>query len=306
MSGMKSVKWLRPYMTAISKHYGLKDPGFIAKAREVRKMEDDWLPLTAEELADETGDYIALSARMIQWLMSIKVDGATDNGWHLPYRAFRVGVEDGSDMPPFIASWMPASEYQALGPPDNAAAIKTYPATEWILSIGIRDHAPSDGGPLVLCGAFPRQCIQGVMVRGIEEISPLGLSRTPADDLSCDYLDWANESLRDVVRVVIALGVYLSLGVNDPDIPSAESKKIAPPPRDRPAGYRLRTLTDPPGASGCSPHLVRPHVRRLKHERYYRGVWADYPRGSRYSLVSAHVRGHQSETEHDADLHGVV
>lgn len=40
-----------------------------------------------------------------------------------------------------------------------------------------------------------------------------------------------------------------------------------------------------------SLHAVRPHYRQLTDDKYYQGDFKDYPRGSRYTLVSGHLRG---------------
>lgn len=49
---MKSVKWLRPYMTAASKYHGIKETGFLSRERrEAMNSREHWLPLIVSTTA---------------------------------------------------------------------------------------------------------------------------------------------------------------------------------------------------------------------------------------------------------------
>ncbi|SDJ98358.1 hypothetical protein [Billgrantia gudaonensis] len=64
------------------------------------------------------------------------------------------------------------------------------------------------------------------------------------------------------------------------------------------AGGRVQSLADEEGMvlrelslAMTAPRSVAPYWRQLRDERFYRGQWADRPRGSRYVLVSGYEVG---------------
>src|SRR5690554_1568572 len=100
--------------------------------------------------------------------------------------------------------------------------------------------------------------------------------------------------LREVVRYVLSLGMYLSA------YPEAQSSGVpAWMKNNHPEGKKGvpfsqvgvdredRELT----LAMTAPRSVSPYWRQLRDARFYRGKWADHRRGSRYVLVSGYEVG---------------
>lgn len=102
------------------------------------------------------------------------------------------------------------------------------------------------------------------------------------------------------VKLAVALGVYNSaVGGLEFGYPSS---KIDIPKHNTRINYKAFMMPNQlsKGVDRRSPHYVAPFFRCLKHEKYYTGEHSTKPRGSRWTLVSDHVRGsdeHQPFTQ---------
>ena len=148
---MKGIEWLRPFATAVAKSTGITDDRLIAETRHNLAQSANFEAIAMEDLADQTGEHIALSAAMIEWLMQVRVEGTVSSGgWHLPYRALRIGVEYGSQSSALIACWLKVQDYRDACPPIvGAPHLPRHKPDDWVLYVGIRGFEP-DGTPAVV------------------------------------------------------------------------------------------------------------------------------------------------------------
>lgn len=146
------------------------------------------------------------------------------------------------------------------------------------------DDKPSEN-PTMLRGPFkPSQISDFINCEAIEH----------AGGRAAPLADEEGMVLRDVVRYVLSLGMYLSAY---PEALSSglpgwmknkhpERKKGVPFTQ---VGYDRedRELK----LAMTAPHSVSPYWRQLRDAHYYRGKWADHRPGSRYVLVSGYEVG---------------
>ena len=287
---MRTVEWLRPLSFAVAKSMGVTDKTRVNDLRKSWKSEGEYQftePLAMEDRAYKTGHHVALGSELIDWLMRMKVDSAIKSGgWHLPYKAARIGVEQGSAAEPALVSWLQVHELKAALSPTTWADARRYSDDDWLLYVGI--HGVEDDG------RTPAMVRALLDTRQVAEVFNENWSNASGDTVAPVNQDEASR-LRRAVHLTVALGIYLSIdGIESERVPKTREKKVAPPPRDRSNRYRLTVLTKPPVSGDRTAHAVRPHVRQLQDDRYYKGEWANWPRGTRYVLVSGHIRSADS------------
>ena len=294
---MRTVNWLRPLAFAVAKSMGVTDKAMVKSLRDSWKNQGKYQfdePLAMEDRAYKTGHHIALGSELIDWLMQMKVDNAIQSGgWHLPYKAARIGVEQDSAAEPMLVAWLQVHEVKKALSPLGFADADQYSDDDWLLYVGIHGVEPDGETPTMVRALLDTQQIAEFFN---------GYSPKDSGGPNASVGQQEGERLRRAVQLTVALGIYLSIdGIEPERVPKPREKKVAPPPRDRSNNYQLTVLTKRPLSGGDrAAHVVRPHVRRLQDDRYYQGKWRNWPKGTRYVLVSSHIRGADAATRQGA------
>lgn len=245
------------------------------------------LSVMMDDLCDNEADYLALSKNMVDRLESLRfdpevaLDGAS---WHLPFNALRLGVEKGSSIPPcevvFAPKWALEKVYAAAKLNLTAPVDDETPML--LVAIESKENSTEDPATMTLVHTLPEivELLKNNTFKASESSNPFSL---PNEDEA--------QTMQRVIKVVISLGIYLSLdGVKV----KQEKKRVKWAPkvvRTSKKDISVGLLDAPAQQHGRAAHQVREHLRNLKDERYYKGKWANWPRGSRYALIKSHVRG---------------
>ncbi|MGM0985316.1 MAG: hypothetical protein ACQEXG_18170, partial [Pseudomonadota bacterium] len=100
--------------------------------------------------------------------------------------------------------------------------------------------------------------------------------------------------LREVMRYVLSLGMYLSAYPQalSSGVPGWMKNKHPEGRKGVPFAHIGYDREDRElQVAMTAPHSVSPYWRQLRDERFYRGKWADHRPGSRYVLVSGYEVG---------------
>lgn len=282
-----NIDWLKPLDQAVSKATGI--PAQQLRAAWMNADVFTRRSVLLDDLCDRVGMHLALSRRMIERLEGLRFDpsAALDGAsWHLPYPVMRLGTEQGSGVPPCAVWFAPKRDfdrgYSGVG---MHVDMPNVPDDEPLLLVVI---ASTDGADAAIPGAFSAFHTLPEVVDGLNGVWKLGT------DIAMSHPDHDETAvMQRVMRLVVSLGVYLSLDDAEPE-PAPRRARWAPKVvRTSKAGSHLRlAMLDCPAPTGSrSAHMVREHLRNLRAERYYQGKWQSWPRGSRYALVRAHLRG---------------
>ena len=287
------IQWLKRLDQAICK--STKMPIKLTR-KTLEKCRDPFSrrAVILDDLCDQSGMHLALTKSMIERLESLKfdpsvaLDGAS---WHLPYSVLRIGTEVGSDVPPCNAWFATKREfekaYKSCGMGLNAPEVADdEPLLLVVISSSVEDSV--EDHVIKLPAALTALHTLHEIVDGLKD-----QKWKQADDVEMSHLDDAEtELMQRVIRLIVSLGIYLSL--DDIEPVAADRKAIWAPKIVRTSKLNSKLsvamLDSPVVSSGRAEHMVREHLRNLKDERYYKGKWQTWPRGSRYALVKAHVR----------------
>lgn len=124
------------------------------------------------------------------------------------------------------------------------------------------------------------------------KVKMIGRADSPITDLlDCDYAEQFF-----YLKLTIAMTLYAQAKPQDLDTGFPTTLKIAHLPKGlNKTHYRSQVLTvsEPSINQHCHSTFVPRYLRWLSHEKYYRGKYAHYKRGTRWTIVDAHVRGNQ-------------
>jgi hypothetical protein len=286
---MRAVQWLKRLDTALAKAMRL-DVGYVKAHMASNADGFTRRALILDDICDATGMHLAIPASMVERLESLRFDPAAaleGASWHFPYRALRLGMEQGTDIPPCAVMFATKREMDAA-----------------FSTVGMHIEMPnlSDQEPLLLVvtkstdSQHPELPGALTALHTLHEIKEMlnGTFKMGSDERRSHLDDAETATMQRVIRLVVSLGLYLSLDDAEPISMPRKTKWAPKIVRTSKSGARVRLSMLPPATRsdvGVTEQLVREHLRQLKAERYYHGKWAAWPPGSRYCLVKSHIRG---------------
>lgn len=250
-----------------------------------------------EWLHGKEGQVIVPEPTLSSWLQEVKLSRVEGNAWDWPYEFSTLSLPTkqtfaGHAVEGVMVAWVDSetlpgryADFLSQHVPRFKEAVLGNVGGPWLI---VAVHNPLDTrrslDPSMLRAAFRPDQITDFINQ--EAINPAEGARLMNGK--------EGEVLREVVRYVISLGMYLSAypQAMSPGVPAwmknkhPENRKGIP---FRQVGYDStdRELQ----AAMLSPRSVGPHWRQLRDERFYRREWASWPRGSRHVLVSGYEVG---------------
>jgi hypothetical protein len=283
---IKKINWQRPLVERLAKFF--RAP--VAEIEAIMRVRSDPFTRRAamlDALCDQQGVHLAMNTPMVERLEALQLaerlsQDVDEQPWHLPYTYLRIGTDDKSPVPPCNVMYAPARVHRAhcaeWGLRLDDATVKPDDMLLLVTIAGREDDGV--GTPGCLTALLTPQEVRDTLAGKLKHSDP-----HPKSQMS----DIETALMTRTIELVVSLGIYLSLDGVEPDVAPASVRWAPRVVRER-KRLPLRLLA-------CEPrdirgeHLVREHVRQLRAERYYQGVWEAWPRGSRYSLVRAHLRG---------------
>lgn len=243
------------------------------------------------------GRVVVPEPSLSNWLQTVQLSKVQGDAWSWPWEFSTLSIPTsqtfhGHPVDGALVAWVDSttlpSRYEAfLRAHHNPHGVDMEGLGDPWLIVAI--HNPLDTqpslNPTMLRGAFKPSQITDFINR--EAIDHAGGRAQP-------LADEEGMILREVVRYVLSLGMYLSA------YPEAQSNGVPAWMKNKhPEGKKGvpfsqvgvdredRELT----LAMTAPRSVSPYWRQLRDERFYRGKWADHRRGSRYVLVSGYEVG---------------
>lgn len=254
------------------------------------------------------------SAEVLDNLLRARFQMDAAEGFTLPFESFMLSVPqgyavDGVKIPSFIVSCFPYQKMAetVIGPFLQYAGFKKPVAVSL-------DETSEDDVAIALCYKDPTS--KTAYARTLVSVSqiPSILANTSNSELSdelgeySEYLDVVGLSEYDLkiqrimLRLVAAIGIYNMATEGKrllPGLPGTQEPKIigkAPS-----GGFKFSTLTNsfPPLREGSAPadaYYRTWFFRQLRADRYYKGEYSSYAKGSRYVFVSDSIVGQKVES----------
>lgn len=293
----------RRYVRSVMKMMGLPKKPSVEAEVFVQMVHDEQVvhSLNGEVLMLEwhynrEGRVVVPESSLSRWLQSVQLSRVQGDAWSWPWefsalsfptsQTFHGHPVDGAMITWVDSSTLPSRYETFLQAHGNLHGVDMAGLGEpWLI---VTIHNPLDTqpslNPTMLRGAFKTSQITDFINR--EAIEHAG-------GRVAQLADEEGMILREVVRYVLSLGMYLSAypEAQSSGVPAwmknkhPESKKGMPfasigVDRDRELSLAM-----------TAPRSVSPYWRQLRDERFYRGKWADHRRGSRYVLVSGYEVG---------------
>lgn len=250
-----------------------------------------------EWLHGKEGQVIVPEPSLSGWLQEVKLSRVEGNAWAWPYEFSTISLPTrqtfaGEPVEGLLVAWvdsetLPAryAEFLSQHIPGSKEVVLCGLGGPWLI---VALHNPLDTqrslDPSMLRAAFRPDQITDFINQ--EAIAPAQGTRLMNGK--------EGEILREAVRYVLSLGMYLSAypQAMSPGVPDWMKNKH---PENR-KGIPIRKVGYDRGdrelqAAIASPRSVGPHWRQLRDERFYRNQWASWPRGSRHVLVSGYEVG---------------
>lgn len=259
------------------------------------------------------------SSETISLLHRAKFDVGTPAGLRFPFSSFMLGLPkgfiiDGMDMPGCLVTWLPITEYNdtVFGPLDKALGY-TYrrglpkdltDTSQMALSISFIDPSSATRlGPKHTGHARSRFFIESNKIPRLlnaqsnSEFLEITGKYTNGDMPWVGDVDDSDITMeRHYMKIVLALSVYFTATEGECIERGSPSSKVRLSPKPS-CDFRITTLRRRQGRHP-SPAQVRRaektarrahtrtwHFRQLQHERYYKGKYANWERGSRIIFI---------------------
>ncbi|WP_280552554.1 hypothetical protein [Halomonas sp. 25-S5] len=243
------------------------------------------------------GRVVVPEPSLSEWLQTVQLSKVQGDAWSWPWEFSTLSFPakqtfHGHQVDGALVAWVDSTEL----PSRYETFLKAHGNPHGVDMKGIGDpwlivaiHNPLDDkpslNPTMLRGAFKHSQITDFINR--EAIAYAGGRAQP-------LADEEGMILREVVRYVLSLGMYLSA------YPEALSSGVPVWMKNKHPEGRKGIPFAQVGVDRedrelrvamTAPHTVSPYWRQLRDERFYRGKWASHRRGSRYVLVSGYEVG---------------
>ena len=240
---------------------------------------------------------------VVRRLMSARFDvsAGPGSGLSFPFESFRIALPKGTrtptgqELPGIQVTWL---DYEAFVP-EVVESFFGHIDLGFMPTISNIDHAPGERALVVnmLLDATNLESMHTVI---LEHQLPLLLAATDFQEFQTQLGDFSDAALSfasltemeqekqfAAIRLVCALGVFNAATEDEflaPGFPGGQ------PPRTvgGSLGPRMshHVLTMPPLERGSvGTHYRAAHFHQLRHDRYYQGEYAAWPRGSRWAFV---------------------
>jgi len=294
----------RRYVRSVMKMMGLPKKPKVEAEVFASMLQDQELALSinGEVLMLEwhharEGRVVVPEPTLSQWLQAVKLSQVQGDAWSWPWafstlsfptsQTFHGHPVDGALVAWVDSTTLPCRYEAFLRAHGNPHGVDMEGLGEPWLIVAI--HNPLDSqpslNPTMLRGAFKPSQITDFINR--EAIDHAGGRAQP-------LADEEGMILREVVRYVLSLGMYLSAypEAQSSGVPTWMKNKHPEGKKGMPFAQvgvdrKDRELT----LAMTAPRSVSPYWRQLRDARFYRGKWADHRPGSRYVLVSGYEVG---------------
>lgn len=294
----------RRYVRSVMKMMGLPKKPRVEAEVFASMMQDQELALSinGEVLMLEwhharEGRVVVPEPTLSQWLQTVKLSQVQGDAWSWPWefctlsfptsQTFHGHPVDGALVAWVDSTRLPSRYETFLHANGNLHGVDMEGLGEPWLIVAI--HNPLDTqpslNPTMLRGAFkPSQVTDFINREAIDHAG--GRAQPLADE--------EGMILREVVRYVLSLGMYLSA------YPEAQSSGVLAWMKNKhPEGKKGVPFSQVGvdredrelSLAMTAPRSVSPYWRQLRDARFYRGKWADHRPGSRYVLVSGYEVG---------------
>ncbi|WP_280547292.1 hypothetical protein [Halomonas sp. 11-S5] len=243
------------------------------------------------------GRVVVPEPSLSEWLQTVQLSKVQGDAWSWPWefstlsfparQTFHGHQVDGALVAWVDSTTLPDRYESFLSAHNNPHGVDMKGIGDPWLIVAI--HNPLDDkpslNPTMLRGAFKPSQITDFINR--EAIAYAGGRAQP-------LADEEGMILREVVRYVLSLGMYLSAYPEalSSGVPAWMKNKHPEARRGVPfAQVGVDREDRELRVAMTAPHTVSPYWRQLRDERFYRGKWASHRRGSRYVLVSGYEVG---------------
>ncbi|WP_280553452.1 hypothetical protein [Halomonas sp. 25-S5] len=243
------------------------------------------------------GRVVVPEPSLSEWLQTVQLSKVQGDAWSWPWEFSTLSFParqtfHGHQVDGALVAWVDSTEL----PGRYETFLKAHGNPHGVDMKGIGDpwlivaiHNPLDDkpslNPTMLRGAFkPSQITDFINREAIEHAG--GRSTRLADE--------EGMILREVVRYVLSLGMYLSAYPEalSSGVPDWMKNKHPDGRKDVPFAHIGIDREDRElRVAMTAPHSVSPYWRQLRDARFYRGKWANHRPGSRYVLVSGYEVG---------------
>lgn len=242
-----------------------------------KRMSNNVDDLTAMEesrinLAFPEGHHLAVDSHVIEQIEASRLSKVEGQSLHFAHRNYNLGFREGffgKNVKGVKFSWLSVNDVVELGwkpNPDEMHRLYVYV-----------DYQGSDDG---LSSSLSKLSMTDYE---ITEFINSGKINEPVSTSELMGLI-EQEILKRIARLIIKLAVILS--IDESKLMPLFGKDL---PKEVKRGSKLHW--DIGVTERRTAHFIVGHIRQLSADRYYKGEWASYPKGTRYSFVSSHVRG---------------
>lgn len=252
------------------------------------------------------------SAEVLENLIRARFQMDAADGFTLPFQSFMMSIPsgfkvDGTSIPSFLVSWIPYKQTEELiiGPFGVHAKIGGP------LHVHL-DSAPDDDIAICICyrdpitpSAYSRTVISANQIPALLQDDREDILVTDIETYK-NYHQVVGISSHDIkiqrimFRIVAALGIYNMATEGSrlsPGFPGNQQPKF----NGKLPDYSMNNMTLKNSMSASSAHMPEAKdsyyrtwfFRQLRDEKYYRGEFSRYAKGSRYVFVSDTVVGQQ-------------